>query len=131
MDWLEEISNKAGVPEASLRFLLTLISTIPISLIYRKLIIHQHINIRKTYIALTSLLSFIFFVKYDYWALVPSYVSILTTWSICRIGGDLGGVNRQIIGISSSVFNFGLLLVCFYLFSTDGYGIKRTVHFFG
>ncbi|KAK3815441.1 MAG: MBOAT, membrane-bound O-acyltransferase family-domain-containing protein [Benniella sp.] len=123
------ISEASGVPEPSLRLLLTILAGYPISILYRLVFLNRTSTIigesaRNTFFLVTGLLMSYYFNSYD---IVHPLTTCLGTWFICRVVGAVAPRNRSLASSLSFVFNFGYLLTSYKYTATEEYDICYTM----
>ncbi|KAF9902390.1 hypothetical protein BX616_001944, partial [Lobosporangium transversale] len=125
----QSISDASGIPEPSLRLLLTILAGYPISIVYRLIFLNKTSSIigesvRNTFFLLTGLSMSYYFNSYD---IVHPLTTCIGTWLICRILGAIAPKNRTLASSVSFVFNFGYLLLSYRYSATEEYDICYTM----
>ncbi|KAI1321155.1 hypothetical protein EDD11_007721 [Mortierella claussenii] len=123
------ISQSSGIPEPSLRLLLTILAGYPISLLYRLVFLNKTSSIigesaRNTFFLTTGLLMSYYFNSLD---MVHPLATCVGTWLICRVLGAVAPKNRSLASTVSFVFNFGYLLTSYKYAATEDYDICYTM----
>ncbi|KAG0241767.1 MBOAT, membrane-bound O-acyltransferase family-domain-containing protein [Mortierella sp. GBAus27b] len=123
------ISEASGVPEPSLRLLLTILAGYPISILYRLVFLNKTSSIigesaRNWFCLVTGLLMSYYFNSYD---VIHPLTTCVGTWFICRVVGAIAPKNRSLASTLSFVFNFGYLLTSYKYTATEGYDICYTM----
>ncbi|KAI8594437.1 hypothetical protein EDD21DRAFT_345490 [Dissophora ornata] len=125
----QSISDASGIPEPSLRLLLTILAGYPISILYRLVFLNKTSSIigqsaRNSFFVVTGLLMSYFFNSFD---IIHPLTTCIGTWLICRIVGVVSPKNRTPASVISFVFNFGYLLTSYQYAATEGYDICYTM----
>ncbi|KAF9972167.1 hypothetical protein BGZ65_009978, partial [Modicella reniformis] len=123
------ISEASGVPEPSLRLLLTILAGYPISILYRLIFLNKTSTIigesaRNTFFLTTGLLMSYYFNSYD---IIHPLTTCLGTWIFCRLVGLFAPKNRTFASALSFAFNFGYLLTSYKYTATEDYDICYTM----
>ncbi|KAF9091765.1 Lysophosphatidylcholine acyltransferase 3 [Mortierella sp. AD031] len=123
------ISQASGIPEPSLRLLLTVLAGYPISIFYRLIFLNKTSSIvgesaRNAFFLVTGLLMSYFFNSYD---IVHPLTTCVGTWLICRIVSLVAPKNRALASTLGFVFNFGYLLTSYKYAATEEYDICYTM----
>lgn len=142
---MDLLSHKTGIPEPTLRYLVCVLASYPLSLCYRGLAaqVHQaaeagggggrggkghvvHMSAPKQplfllllslYNAAASLAVAVFFTRGNLEELSHSLLAVIVSWVICK---------QRILapGLVGALFNFLYMLLCYYRFSSDGYNVN-------
>lgn len=122
------ISKTSGLPEPTLRLLLTLILAYPISFVYNKRFLNQsskdsNAEQRKNYILASGLALNFFFNGFD---IYHSLITIGVSYGLCYVLGKQQG-NRKLAAGGVWIFNALYLLIGYYKTETDDYDITWTM----
>ncbi|KAF9116525.1 Lysophosphatidylcholine acyltransferase 3 [Mortierella sp. AM989] len=123
------ISENSGIPEPSLRLLLTILAGYPISILYRLLFLNKTSSIigesaRNYFFLVTGLLMSYYFNSYD---IIHPLTTCIGTWLICRVFGMIAPKKRSLASSVSFLFNFGYLLTSYKYAATEEYDICYTM----
>ncbi|KAF9347572.1 Lysophosphatidylcholine acyltransferase 3 [Mortierella sp. AD094] len=123
------ISENSGIPEPSLRLLLTILAGYPISILYRLIFLNKTSSIigesaRNTFFLVTGLLMSYYFNSYD---IIHPLATCIGTWLICRVSGLVAPKKRSLASSLSFLFNFGYLLTSYKYAATEEYDICYTM----
>ncbi|KAF8978361.1 Lysophosphatidylcholine acyltransferase 3 [Entomortierella lignicola] len=123
------LSENSGVPEPSLRLLLTILAGYPISIFYRLIFLNKTSSIigesaRNSFFLVTGLLMSYYFNSYD---IIHPLTTCIGTWLICRVSGLVAPKNRSLASGLSFLFNFGYLLTSYKYAATEEYDICYTM----
>ncbi|KAG0206698.1 hypothetical protein BGX28_001897 [Mortierella sp. GBA30] len=125
----QSLSSSSGVPEPSLRLLLTVLAGYPIAFFYRLIFLNKTSSIigesaRNSFFLVTGLLLSYYFNSYD---VVHPLTTCVGTWFVCKIIGVIAPKNRSLASSVSFVFNFGYLLLSYRYAATEDYDICYTM----
>ncbi|KAF9435032.1 Lysophosphatidylcholine acyltransferase 3 [Entomortierella beljakovae] len=125
----KSLSENSGVPEASLRLLLTILAGYPISIFYRLIFLNKTSSIigesaRTTFFMVTGLLLSYYFNSFD---IIHPLTTCIGTWIICRVVGLIAPKKRSLASSLSFLFNFGYLLTSYKYSATEEYDICYTM----
>ncbi|KAF9925531.1 Lysophosphatidylcholine acyltransferase 3 [Linnemannia zychae] len=123
------ISQASGIPEPSLRLLLTVLTGYPISIVYRLIFLNKTSSIigesaRNTFFVFTGLLMSYYFNSFD---IIHPLTTCIGTWLICRVVSLIAPKNRAMASTLSFIFNFGYLLLSYKYAATEEYDICYTM----
>ncbi|KAF9277704.1 hypothetical protein BGZ74_003276, partial [Mortierella antarctica] len=123
------ISEASGIPEPSLRLLLTILAGYPIAIVYRLIFLNKTSSIigqsaRNSFFLATGLLLSYYFNSFD---IIHPLTTAIGTWLICRVVGAASPKNRALASSVSFLFNFGYLLTSYKYAATEGYDICYTM----
>jgi lysophospholipid acyltransferase 5 len=121
------LSAATGIPEPNLRLTLSILFAYPVALIYRIVLLRPMKTkwapfFRNLYMVVTGLSISYFFNGND---IKHSLAGTIVTWFLCYFGDLIG--NRKLACALSFVFNFGYLLVGYYVTASDEYDIDWTM----
>ncbi|GAA5812261.1 hypothetical protein MFLAVUS_005711 [Mucor flavus] len=122
------LSGLTGVPESTLRLVLTVILGYPISSYYKKRFLSQSsssstVDQRNQYILLSGLVLNFFF---NGLSIYHSLLTVGLSWTICFVVGENMG-NRKLAAAGVWIFNALYLLLGYYFMQTDDYDITWTM----
>ncbi|KAF9404047.1 hypothetical protein BGZ94_004405 [Podila epigama] len=125
----QSISEASGVPEPSLRLLLTVLAGYPISIFYRLIFLNKTSSIigqsaRNSFFLATGLLLSYYFNSFD---IIHPLTTCIGTWLICRVVSLVAPKNRTLASTLSFLFNFGYLLTSYKYAATEDYDICYTM----
>ncbi|KAG0257909.1 hypothetical protein BG011_003679 [Mortierella polycephala] len=123
------ISEASGVPEPSLRLLLTILAGYPIAIFYRLIFLNKTSSIigesaRNFFFMVTGVLLSYYFNSFD---IIHPLTTCVGTWLICRVFGAIAPKNRAMASGLSFIFNFGYLLTSYKYAATEDYDICYTM----
>ncbi|KAG0350618.1 MBOAT, membrane-bound O-acyltransferase family-domain-containing protein [Gamsiella multidivaricata] len=123
------IYDSTGIPEPSLRLLLTILAGYPISILYRLVFLNKTSSIigesaRNTFFVTTGLLLSYYFNSYD---IIHPLTTCIGTWLICKVVTLVAPMNRSLASTVSFLFNFGYLLTSYKYAATEDYDICYTM----
>ncbi|KAF9902518.1 hypothetical protein EC991_004810 [Linnemannia zychae] len=123
------LSQNSGIPEPSLRLLLTVLAGYPISIFYRLIFLNKTSSIvgesaRNSFFLVSGLLMSYFFNSFD---IIHPLTTCVGTWLICRVVALVAPKNRSLASSLSFVFNFGYLLTSYKYAATEEYDICYTM----
>jgi lysophospholipid acyltransferase 5 len=121
------ISSATGIPEQNLTLVLSILFAYLIALVYRITLLRPLKTvwapfIRNLYVVVSGLSISYFFNGSD---IKHSLITTFVTWLLCYFGDIIG--NRKLACTLSFVFNFGYLLVGYFVTATDEYDIDWTM----
>ncbi|KAG0067989.1 Lysophosphatidylcholine acyltransferase 3 [Linnemannia elongata] len=122
-------SQASGIPEPSLRLLLTVLAGYPISIFYRLIFLNKTSSIvgesaRNSFFLVSGLLMSYYFNSYD---IIHPLTTCIGTWLICRVVALVAPKNRSLASTLSFAFNFGYLLTSYKYAATEEYDICYTM----
>ncbi|KAG0311732.1 Lysophosphatidylcholine acyltransferase 3 [Linnemannia gamsii] len=125
----QSASLNSGIPEPSLRLLLTVLAGYPISIFYRLIFLNKTSSIvgesaRNSFFLVSGLLMSYYFNSYD---IIHPLTTCIGTWLICRVVSLVAPKNRSLASSLSFVFNFGYLLTSYKYAATEEYDICYTM----
>ncbi|KAG0266623.1 hypothetical protein DFQ27_009630 [Actinomortierella ambigua] len=125
----QSLSEASGVPEPSLRLLLTVLAGYPISIVYRLIFLNKTSTIigehaRNWFLVVMGLLMSYYFNSLD---IIHPLTTAIGTWLICKTVGMVAPRNRALAASTSFVFNFGYLLTSYKYAATEEYDICYTM----
>ncbi|KAG0242322.1 hypothetical protein BGW41_004536 [Actinomortierella wolfii] len=123
------LSEATGVPEPSLRLLLTVLAGYPISIVYRLIFLNKTSTIigehaRNWFLVVMGLLMSFYFNSLD---IVHPLTTAIGTWLICKVVATVAPRNRALASSVSFLFNFGYLLTSYKYSATEEYDICYTM----
>ncbi|KAG0276174.1 Lysophosphatidylcholine acyltransferase 3 [Linnemannia exigua] len=123
------LSQNSGIPEPSLRLLLTVLAGYPISIFYRLIFLNKTSSIvgesaRNSFFLVSGLLMSYFFNSFD---IIHPLTTCVGTWLICRIVALVAPKNRSLASSVAFAFNFGYLLTAYKYAATEEYDICYTM----
>ncbi|KAF9973230.1 hypothetical protein BGZ73_003568 [Actinomortierella ambigua] len=123
------LSEASGVPEPSLRLLLTVLAGYPISIVYRLIFLNKNSTIigehaRNWFLVVMGLLMSFYFNSLD---IIHPLTTAIGTWLICKTIGIVAPRNRALASSVSFLFNFGYLLTSYKYSATEEYDICYTM----
>ncbi|KAF9382516.1 hypothetical protein CPB97_007111 [Podila verticillata] len=123
------ISEASGIPEPSLRLLLTILAGYPIAILYRLIFLNKTSSIigqsaRNSFFLATGLLLSYYFNSFD---IIHPLTTAVGTWLICRVVAAVAPKNRSLASTVSFLFNFGYLLTSYKYAATEDYDICYTM----
>ncbi|KAG0046346.1 Lysophosphatidylcholine acyltransferase 3 [Gryganskiella cystojenkinii] len=123
------LSESSGIPEPSLRLLLTILAGYPIAIFYRLIFLNKTSSIigeaaRNWFFLVTGLLLSYYFNSFD---IVHPLTTSIGTWVICKFFALVAPKNRTAASSLSFLFNFGYLLTSYKYAATEGYDICYTM----
>lgn len=122
------LSGLTGVPESTLRLVLTVILGYPVSAYYKKRFLSQSsssstVDLRNQYILLSGLALNFFF---NGFSIYHSLLTVGISWAICFVIGESMG-DRKLAAAGVWIFNALYLLLGYYFMQTDDYDITWTM----
>lgn len=125
----QSASLASGIPEPSLRLLLTVLAGYPISIFYRLIFLNKTSSIvgesaRNSFFLVSGLLMSYYFNSFD---IIHPFTTCVGTWLICRIVALVAPKNRSLASTMSFAFNFGYLLTSYKYAATEEYDICYTM----
>ena len=123
------LSESSGIPEPSLRLLLTILAGYPIAIFYRLIFLNKTSSIigesaRNWFFLVTGLLLSFYFNSLD---IVHPLTTCLGTWIVCKVFAAVAPKNRTAASSASFLFNFGYLLTSYKYAATEEYDICYTM----
>nr|CAG8433890.1 8260_t:CDS:2 [Entrophospora candida] len=123
----EQLSVATGIPEPTLRLILTILFSYPTALFYRFLFLRPLKTkwapfLRNLYCLITGLLLSYFYNRSN---IKHSLLTTVVTWTFCYLGTIIN--NRRISCAAAFIFNFTYLLCGYYFNATDDYDINWTM----
>ncbi|KAF9968722.1 hypothetical protein BGZ70_009644 [Mortierella alpina] len=125
----QSLSEASGIPEPSLRLLLTILAGYPVSFIYRLIFLNKTSSIigesaRNWFFLSTGFLLSYYFNSFD---IIHPLTTCIGTWLICKVVGAIAPKNRSLASTVAFVFNFGYLLTSYKYAATEDYDICYTM----
>ncbi|KAF9580179.1 Lysophosphatidylcholine acyltransferase 3 [Lunasporangiospora selenospora] len=124
------LSEASGIPEPSLRLLLTVLAGYPIAIVYRLIFLNKTSTIigasaRNWFCLVAGLSLSYYFNSFD---VIHPLTTCVGTWLICKVFGDwVAPKNRTLASGIAFFFNFAYLLTSYKYAATDDYDICYTM----